>query len=83
MVETTAKEIHKLRRKMHRLRRRIEAKNGVEPHNSRRGKQGRKRLEMMSKKIRDKIHQIGIPSRMALANILTVVVVDIDDGCSS
>lgn len=68
---------------MHRLRKRIDAKNGVEPHSSRRGKRGRKRLEMISKKIRDKMHQIGTPSSIALANILTIRLVDIDDGCSS
>lgn len=72
VLETTAMEIQNLRRKIHRLRKSMEAKNGVEPHSSRRGKRGRKRLEMMSKKIRDKMHQMGIPSSMALANILTI-----------
>lgn len=83
MLDNTAEEIHNLSRKMHRLTKRIEAKNGVEPHRLGRGKRDRKRLKMMWKEIRNKLNEIGIPSSMALVNTLTVRFVDIDDDCSS
>lgn len=80
VLDSTVVEIHNLSRKMRQLRKRIKAKNGVEPRALGRGKRGRKRWEMMSKRMRDKLKELGIPPSTALLDILSLRPNNIDDG---
>ncbi|KAK2598795.1 hypothetical protein N8I77_012182 [Diaporthe amygdali] len=57
VLDSSVLEIHNLSRKMHRLRKSIKAKHGVEPRGLGRRQRGRKRWEMMSKKMRDKLKE--------------------------
>lgn len=59
VLDATAVEMYNLSRKMHRLRKRIKAKHGVEPRGLSRRKRDRKRWEMLSKKMMDKLKEIG------------------------
>lgn len=74
MLESSALEVYKLSRKMHRLEKSIKAKYGVEPRGLARRQRGRKRWEIMWKKRRDKLKELGKHSlnsrpRLTLENI--------------
>lgn len=59
--ESTISEMCNLSKRIHRLRKSIKARHGVEPHSLGRRQRDRKRWETMSRKMRAKLKELGIP----------------------